>query len=126
MQREMEAADNHVIKGFRAELKSNPLEVQNYLRLGWALYGQKDLGGAQEVLESAHGRFPDHYEVSYLLALIYKKHGEDDRAVKLFQQVEKQVENIDDPIRGHMLHRFAEGHINIIEKGGWELGFEES
>lgn len=120
------ANERDPIGDLRAELRSNPRELQNYLQLGWAEYGQKDYTGAKETLESAQERFPDHYEVTYLLALTLKKMGEVDRAAELFGQIEEQVEKLDNPIRGHMLVRFAKGQRNMIEKGNWDFDVEET
>lgn len=109
------------IDDLKDNLKGNPQELSNYLRLAWAYYEEKKYESALTTLQDAGDRFPDDYEVAYTMGLILKKVGNKDEAQKAFQEVIRLTDEIPDEIRARMLRRFAVGHINMIENGEWNL-----
>jgi tetratricopeptide (TPR) repeat protein len=118
---EIDMQEVSIIDNLKAELERNPTNVKKYLRLGWAYYGENKLDEAIETLQDAKHRFPDDIEVLYALALAHKKAGDSEEALANFREVVKSVEHLDDQTRGAMLKRLAKGHINILERGDWDL-----
>jgi tetratricopeptide (TPR) repeat protein len=109
------------VETLQSNLKLNPQVMVNYLHLGWAQYGLKSYEDARETLESAVDRFPDEYEILYLLGLILKKLGDLDKAADLFLQVEQMAAKIGDQAKASMLIRFAKSQRSVIQSGDWKL-----
>ena len=55
------------------------------------------------------------------MGLISKKMGKSADAQNFFREVIRLSEGIADKTRARMLRRFAVGHTNMIENGGWNL-----
>lgn len=119
---QVEAIDT--IESLRDELKRNPKEATNYLRLGWAYYAKGKYEDAVETFEDANDRFGDDVEVLYGLALALKMKGNKDKALGYFRKVTLLAEKIDDKAKAGMLRRLAIGHANVILEGDWNLAEE--
>jgi len=109
------------IDNLKENLRGNPQELSNYLRLAWAHYGEADYESALTTIQNARDRFPDDYEVAYAMGLILKKMGNMHEAQKVFREVIRLSDGIADETRARMLRRFAVGHANMIEDGDWNL-----
>jgi len=109
------------IDKLKQDLRKNPQELSNYLRLALALYEEANYEEALTTLRNASAAFQDNYEVAYAMGLISKKMGNTNEAQKFFQDVIRLSEEIADQTRARMLRRFAVGHVNMIENGDWNL-----
>ncbi|OGO15654.1 MAG: hypothetical protein A2Z14_13215 [Chloroflexi bacterium RBG_16_48_8] len=116
-----EAQEVSVIDSLRAGVERNPTDVNQHLRLGWTYYGEDRLDEAIRAFQDAKDRFPEDIEVLYALALAYKKAGHKKDALGIFRTVIKAAEVLDDRMRGTMLRRLAIGHVNVLERGDWDL-----
>lgn len=109
------------LEDLKQQVQLNPKDIQNHLKLGWALYGNGLYEEAMDALQIAKSRFLDDLEVLYPLGLVLKKLGKKDEALKIFTSVIDKTKILEDQIRGAMLRRLAIGHVNIIETGEWNL-----
>ncbi|MCH7588335.1 MAG: tetratricopeptide repeat protein [Chloroflexi bacterium] len=105
----------------RQDLRGRPRELSNLLRLAWRLYEQANYEEALKILQNAGRRFANDFEVAYAMGLISKKMGKSADAQNFFREVIRLSEGIADKTRARMLRRFAVGHTNMIENGGWNL-----
>jgi tetratricopeptide (TPR) repeat protein len=112
------------IESLRDDLKRNPKEAKNYLRLGWAYYAKGKYEDAVETFKDANDRFSDDVEVLYALALALKVMGNKDKALSYFRKVTLLAEKIKDKDKAGMLRRLAIGHANVIVDGDWNLAEE--
>jgi cytochrome c-type biogenesis protein CcmH/NrfG len=116
-----EVEEVSVIDSLKAQVEQNPTDIKGHLRLGWTYYGEGMLDEAVEAFGNAKDRFPEDIEVLYALALTYKKAGREKESLDIFRNVVKSAENLDDQTRGVMLRRLAIGHVNVLERGDWDL-----
>lgn len=100
---------------------ADPNNAEAASRLGWELYSLRHYKAAIEVLEAAQKLAPDDAEIAYVLGLSLKQVKEDSRAVKAFQSAAKNADRLDNKLRGSMLKRMAQGQVNFIKSGDWEM-----
>lgn len=90
----------------------------------WAAYGQGKSHEALARLGPAARRFPDDAEVHYALGMVSESAGDRTQARAAFARVIEIVDRQEKRARGTMLRRLAQGHINRIERGVWDLEAE--
>jgi tetratricopeptide (TPR) repeat protein len=91
------------------------------MRYGWALYGAGRIQEARQVLEAASQRHPNDLETLYALALTLKRAGESNLAVKALKRIADLIPSITDRTRSAVLRRITHGHLNMLERGQWDL-----
>jgi tetratricopeptide (TPR) repeat protein len=109
------------IEALQQAAAEQPDEAGPQFRLGWALYGAGRLQEARQVLEPAGRRHPKDLEVLYALALTLKRAGDSEAARKQFQAVFELVGAVADRTRAAVLRRIVRGHLNMLERGRWDL-----
>ncbi len=109
------------MEALQKEAEEQPNEAGPQVRLGWALYGAGRLQEARQVLEAATRLHPKDLEVLYALALTLKRSGDSETARKHFQAVSELVGTVSDRTRAAVLRRITHGHLNMLERGRWDL-----
>ncbi|MGH2628875.1 MAG: tetratricopeptide repeat protein [Anaerolineales bacterium] len=109
------------IEALKKAAEEQPNEAGPQIRLGWALYGAGRLQEALQVMEAASRRHPRDLEVAYGLGLTLKRSGDSEAARKQFQLVSEMVDTVIDRTRAAILRRIAHGHLNMLERGRWDL-----
>jgi tetratricopeptide (TPR) repeat protein len=105
---------------------SNPDQIQpktiaDYLHRGWQYYSLKQYDRAKADFEEALRLDADDLDAYYALGLTNKASGQGEQAVQNFQQVLNHLDKVDDNARASMLSRLAQGHIDDINNGDWNL-----
>jgi len=100
-----------------------PQSLDEYLRQGWANYGRRDLGAAEERFRKAISLDPALIDAFYGLGLALKAQGRKEEAVEIFLKLVDLLENDTtlDNIRRTMLQRLTKGQINLLKFGDWGL-----
>jgi tetratricopeptide (TPR) repeat protein len=119
-----ELEEHNYLKVVQEDLRRNPNEVENYLRLGLEFYANGQIERAIRILSDGKDRFPEDVEILYALALTLKKNGEKEKALTLFRKVTLLAEKLEDHSKSRILRRMAVGHANVIAEGNWNLSEE--
>lgn len=109
------------IESLQQAAQDQPDEAGPQIRLGWAFYGAGRLQEARQVLEAASRRHPKDLEAAYALALTLKRAGDSEAARKQFQMTSDMVAAVGDRTRAAVLRRIVRGHLNMLERGRWDL-----
>jgi Flp pilus assembly protein TadD len=98
--------------------------IDNLLAEAWRLYGEGKPREAAEALERGNREWPGDIEVLYALGLSLKKSEQAESAVRAFRQVVDLAAHRASQVRTLMLRRLAQGHVNMLERGSWDLEAE--
>ncbi|OGO13342.1 MAG: hypothetical protein A2Y93_01595 [Chloroflexi bacterium RBG_13_68_17] len=96
-------------------------ELSAVLRQAWAEYGAGRYAEAAQLLTQAQTRFPDSEEIAYGLGMAHFKADRKDQARQAFTRAVELLERDVKQARGTMLRRLAKGHLNLLDKGTWDL-----
>jgi tetratricopeptide (TPR) repeat protein len=111
-----------LLDNYQAAASANPTSAEAHSNLGWGYYGQRrhdDAIAAFRQALSLDNRLVDGH---YGLGLAYKEAGQKSEAVAAFETVIKLASELENAVRGQMMSRLAQGHINQIQVGNWSLG----
>jgi len=117
----MANSDPSVLENYRAAVGANPNSAEAHANLGWGWYGQRKYAEAVTSFEKALTLDANLVDAHYGLGLALKEAGESERAVQAFEVSAKLASQLDNPIRAQMLAKLAQGHINQIQMGSWNL-----
>jgi tetratricopeptide (TPR) repeat protein len=109
------------LETLQAQAVAAPDDLALQLRYGWALYGAGRLDQARQFLEKLRARFPKDLELLYGLGLTLKKAGESEEAHQVFLAVKELAKEVPDRTRASMLGHITQGHLNMLERGKWDL-----
>jgi tetratricopeptide (TPR) repeat protein len=98
-------------------------EPGGLLRRAWKLYGEGKLSEAVQLLTAEGGGQSDP-EIDYALGLAHKGLGNRDQARQAFQRTIDALRKQDRHVRATMLRRLAQGHVNMLDSGAWNLEAE--
>ncbi len=99
-------------------------ELAEMLRQAWAAYGAGQYAQAAEILTQGQARYPDSEEIAYGLGMAQYKIGSKDQARRAFARAVALLERDVKQARGTMLRRLAKGHLNLLDRGTWDLEAE--
>jgi Flp pilus assembly protein TadD len=94
------------------------------LRDVWGAYGQGKVDEALARLRPGVERFPDEAEVHYALGMANEKAGNPAAARTAFARAVEILDRHEKRAGRTMLRRLAQGHINRMERGVWDLEAE--
>lgn len=99
----------------------SPQTSQDYAKRAWLFYGRQDLPHAEQDFRRALDL--DSQDVDSLsgLGLTLAAAGKLPEAVQVFEQAVQLAAGLKDAVRGLMLKRLLNGHINRIRTGQWNL-----
>jgi cytochrome c-type biogenesis protein CcmH/NrfG len=106
--------DEAFIETLRKQVQTSPEDADSHRQLGLGLFRTGEVEQAQEILEAAHARFPDNFELQYALAIVLKGQGDFERARDLFTQVAALAKTRPDEARYTMLARLAAVQAEIL------------
>lgn len=100
-----------------------PVDFEDYLRRAWAYHSRGKNREAEQDLQEALYIQPDSVDAQYVLGLVRKAEAHDQEAVACFERCVALIDagKIEDRTRSRMLRRLAQGHINEITTGDWNL-----
>lgn len=98
-----------------------PQSADEYTQRGWLYYDTKEYARAEEDFRQAIQLCPDDADIYYALGLDLKFLGRSQEAVKTFELVNSLADRLDDYVRGMMIKRLSNGHINQMTQGNWNL-----
>ena len=98
--------------------------IDKLLVEAWKLYGEGKPREAAEALERGNRESPGDIEVLYALGLSLKKSEQAESAVRAFRQVVELAAQRPSQVRTLMVRRLAQGHVNMLERGSWDLEAE--
>ena len=117
----MPEAQPNTIDNYQAAVKSNPNSAEAYCNLGWGYYGQRKHDDAIKAFQQALALDRNLTDGHYGLGLALKESGAGPDAVAEFEAVMKLAPQDQNTVRGTMLGRLAQGHINQIKGGDWSI-----
>jgi tetratricopeptide (TPR) repeat protein len=118
----MPDASPNALDNYQAAANANPTSAEAQCNLGWGFYGQRRYDEAIKALQHAVSLDSRSIDAHYGLGLAQKEAGAKQEAVETFQTVIKLAGELENAVRGQMLARLAQGHINLIQVGNWQLG----
>ena len=99
----------------------NPQSAQDFTSRGWLYYGQQEYAKSQaDFLRSLEMR-PEDADTLYALGMSLAAGGDPVEAERIFEKTLLALDSIPDRVRASMLRRLANGHINRIRTGDWNL-----
>lgn len=102
---------------------AQPAGGADRVETGWQHYSRKEYFRAEADFQKALEGSPGAVDTLYALAMTYAASGRPQEAVQAFGKVLVLLQNPQgiDLVRVHMLVRLAQGHINHIQTGDWDL-----
>ncbi len=100
-----------------------PQSTAEFISGGWVLKGEGKLDEAEKAFRQAIDLDPKSVEAYYGLGLALKAQDRRQECVKSFEKVLELIADhqVEDRIRAEMLKRLAQGHINQLLSGDWDL-----
>lgn len=111
----------NTIENYQAAVNANPNSAEAYSNLGWGYYGQRKYEDSIKAFRQALSLERNLTDAHYGLALAMKEAGAGQDAVTEFEAVIKLAPQDQNAVRGQMVVRLAQGHINWINSGDWSL-----
>jgi tetratricopeptide (TPR) repeat protein len=101
----------------------DPQTAEEFTQSGWDHYSKKEYYRAEADFQKALELSPDNIDTLYVLALTLQSSGRQQEAIHTFEKVIKELKQSEtvEKVRAHMLVRLAQGHINRIKTGDWNL-----
>jgi tetratricopeptide (TPR) repeat protein len=118
----MPDASPSALDNYQAAANANPTSAEAHCNLGWGYYGQRRYDEAIKAFQHALSLDGRAVDAHYGLGLAFKEAGSKDEAVQTFETVIKLAGELENAVRGQMMARLAQGHINQIQVGNWQLG----
>ena len=103
----------------RAAVTASPTSAGAHCNLAWGYYGQKQFAEAIKEFQEALKLDANWVDAHYGLGLALKASGEKKEAIAEFEKASSLAAKLDDFVRGQMLTRLAEGHLNDLKTGDW-------
>lgn len=100
-----------------------PQTAEELVESGWSHFSKKEYYRAEADFQKALELSPDHIDTLYALAMTFQNSGRQQEAIHTFEKVINGLPQLEeaDKVRAHMLGRLAQGHINRIKTGDWNL-----
>jgi len=117
----MPEAIPNAIENYQAAVSANPNSAEAYCNLGWGYYGQRQYDDSIKTFRQALSLDRNAIDAHYGLALALKESHATQDAIPEFEAVVKLSPQDQNTVRGQMLARLAQGHINQIKAGDWSL-----
>src|SRR5947209_7335173 len=111
----------NTLENYQAAVTSNPTSPEAFSNLGWGYYGLRKYDEAVKAFREALSLDRNLTDAHYGLGLTLKESGAHPEAVAEFEAVTKLAPQDKNSVRGQMLARLAQGHINQINSGDWSL-----
>jgi tetratricopeptide (TPR) repeat protein len=118
----MSEAAPTVLENYRAAVNANPNSAEAQSNLAWGLYGQRKYDEAIQAYEKALSLDANYLDAHYGLGLALKEAGQTEQATKAFEVVINLAPQLENTVRGTMVSKLAQGHINQMRSGDWQLG----
>lgn len=101
----------------------NPQSVADYLRRGYAFYARSKFTEAEADFQQAIQLDPKAVDALYALGMAQKAQKHKEESIRTFEKVINLIDSgvIENIVRAHMLRRLAQGHINELNEGDWNL-----
>ncbi len=99
----------------------NPQSAQDFTSRGWLYYTQGEYGKSQSDFRRALEMKPDDADILYALGMALAAGGDPVEAEHIFEKTLLALDALSDRVRASMLRRLANGHINRIRTGDWNL-----
>ncbi len=101
----------------------DPQNVADYLRRGYAFYARSRFAEAEADFQKAIQFDPKAVDAYYALGMAQKAQKHKEESIRTFEKVINLIDSgaIENQVRAHMLRRLAQGHINEINGGDWNL-----
>lgn len=98
-------------------------DTEALVESGWQHYSRKEYFRAESDFQKALEISPDNADTVYALAMNYMASARQREAIQAFGKVLAMLQNPPDNnyVRAHMLSRLAQGHINHMQTGDWNL-----
>jgi tetratricopeptide (TPR) repeat protein len=110
-----------VLESYQSAVAANPNSAEAQSNLGWGYYGQRQFDQAIAAFREALRLDRNYLDAHYGLGLAQKEAGAGADAVTAFEAVLALAPQLENAARGQMLARLAQGHINQITQGHWNL-----
>ena len=104
---------------YRSAIAANPNSSEAHCNLGMGFYGDKRYEEAIKEFQAALKLDRNSIDAHYGLGLALKASDEKKDAIAAFEKASALAAKLDDFVRGTMLTRLAEGHINDLKTGEW-------
>jgi tetratricopeptide (TPR) repeat protein len=114
----------NLLDAYKAAAAADSGNAEAHANLGWGYYGLRDYSPAIDAFDAAIARDRNMLDAHYGRALALKKAGNGPAAIASFQDVLSLAPALENQVRGQMLARLAQGHINHINTSDWNLGRE--
>ncbi len=100
-----------------------PQTAAEYERRGYAFYARSKFKEAEADFQKALEIDPNDVDACYALGMTYKADKMKDEAIQTFQKALQMIDRglVENKVRADMLRRLANGHINEINNGDWNL-----
>lgn len=98
-----------------------PQSTDDLVLRGWSYYAHHEYEKAAADFDRAVQAMPESIDINYAYGLALKAAGRDTDAVKYFNRVLENLPSLDNRVRASMLSRLAQGQINHIQIGDWNL-----
>lgn len=99
----------------------NPQSPAEFSLRGWLFYAKKDYSRAIDDYNKSLELDPTNIDTLYALGLAYKAQGDATKSVQIFSRLIPLLDTVDDKMRASLLRRLANGHINQVKTGEWDL-----
>jgi len=117
----MPEAIPNAIENYQAAVSANPNSAEAHCNLGWGYYGQRQYDDSIKTFRQALSLDRNAIDAHYGLGLALKESHATQEAIPEFEAVVKLAPQDQNTVRGQMLARLAQGHINQIKAGDWSL-----
>lgn len=98
-----------------------PVTPGDFRARAWLYFYAKQPEKAEADFQAALQAEPGDLDTLFGLGLALKGQGRFDEAVRTYQEVLEKSVQLDDRVRATMVKRLAQGHINEIKLGDWNL-----
>lgn len=103
-----------------------PQTAEEFIESGWQHYSKKEYYRAEADFQKALDLDPNNPDTVYALGMTYQASGRQAEAIRTFEKTIQMLESAEenDFVRAHMMTRLANGHINRMKTGDWNLDAE--
>jgi tetratricopeptide (TPR) repeat protein len=102
---------------------STPVTADEFIESGWNHFSKKEFFRSEADFKKALEIQPENADTLYALGMAQQASGNTQEAIRTFEEVIQLLEarKVEDPVRSLMLTRLANGHINRMKTGNWDM-----